>query len=182
MRNGKVVIVCMAILLLTAGPLHAGIDTPAIEKGTKEIGFEVMYIDTDAEFDGHDLGSVSQFSFSGSLGYFITKYHEVGAGLSYEKVDNGDDTSSFIIGASYTFNLTTVSETIVPVIGGQIGVVQYDMFDESESGIFWRIHGGMRFLPVDNVSINVGVGYQSESPGDFDLTAIGVIGGISFLF
>ena len=164
--------------------VHAGLEIPAIEKGTIELSFDILYSEIDMEYQGSDLAEISRLRFRLSVGYFLTKYHEVFVGCGFEKIENPpiQDSTDFSGSFGYSFNLTTLSEIFVPYVGASMNFRRIENLLSSESGWGWSMNGGLRFLLIEHVSIYFGPEYSFEKSGGFDFKTIGLSGGFSILF
>jgi len=169
---------------LCSAPFHR---VEAIEKGTSEVYFLFSYSRQTVTVDGTEVvDPIHSIVLSGTYGYFLTPLIEPSIGLAGSYMRQGsEDTMIVELVPGVLLNVTTLSDVLVPYVGGRIGVAYVDL-GGGEVGFIWNLGGGLRYLVTKNVSFNFEVGYKQyilDTDGKttrFDF--IPVSAGISFLF
>lgn len=184
--------VFLCVFLLVPNLARSESDGPAIQQGATEINLALSYANQKLKVEGDKVGdSANSVSFSAFAGYFLTPMHELGGSVAVSYLDQGDvDATTLEIGPAYIFNLSTVSDVVVPYIGAQIGLAYVDAgiggVGDSSTGFSWSVQGGIRFLVASNVSLNVQAGYKqyrfSINDASVTLEFIPVAAGFSILF
>lgn len=127
-------------------------------------------------YDGEKVGDsekTSNFSFTPSVGYFVIDNLAVGLGLSLDlSKDEDDDTqTTFAVtpGVTYYFPLDGM---IKPFLGANVGfassTTKSGSTKEKTSGLTFGGGAGVAFFLKDNVSLDLGLGYQQVNLKDDD--------------
>jgi hypothetical protein len=186
MRTKKTGIIFAGCVIasLSSAPSHR---VEAIEKGTSEIVFLFSYSRQTVTVEGTEVvDPIHSIVLSSTYGYFLTPMFEpsIGLGGSYMK-QGSEDTMIIELMPGLLLNVTTLSDVLVPYVGGRIGFAYVDL-GGGEVGFVWNLGGGLRYLVAKNVSFNLEVGYKQyilDTDGKTTrLDFIPVSAGISFLF
>ena len=128
-----------AIVVFAAGPALAVM--PMINQGTKSLGVSGTLDDTGNDF---------RLALSGSGGYFLMDYIEVGVGVGASLI--GSDYKEF--GASvfgeYNFDL---GMPVVPIAGASAGFEWADWDGDSDGYVSLGLWGGAKYFLVDYAAI-----------------------------
>lgn len=139
-----------------------------------------------------DMDEFSMTTLSGQLNInrFLSDNFSLGCALrvSLSEEEDGDKSTSmqtFLLGRG-DFYLGTNFD-VIPYIGAQIGVINYEYNDDSESTFTYGAHGGFKFFLSENISWNaeldVSVYTQEADYGeDTDITVTSFLVGMSYYF
>ncbi len=133
----KTIIACL-ITSLVALPIMA---QPMLQQGTRAVGLSGRIDD-----DGDDLGVF----MSGSAGYFIMDYVEVGIAVSGGF--RGSDFKTLSVGGYGEFNFDIGSD-LVPYIGAQAGLTWYDTKFDDDTVLEFGAYGGARYFFINYAAI-----------------------------
>jgi hypothetical protein len=164
------IILVFSVLFLFAS--HANAQQ---EKGDKEVTF----FSSGFSIGVGDSSGFSNFHLVGSMGYFITRRNEIGAGTSLSISRSRNCSSSFdangnLISQScdtdtdffmglvgfYRYNFARKGAKGFPFVGGQIGVS--DLTHNFTGNVSARAHVGYKYFLKRNVALDFSVGYSAE--------------------
>ncbi len=171
MRKSLTIVVITVTMMLFCGQAVAD----QFEKGTYELQFDFALVDT-------DVGSTVEFVTS--VGYLLTRNHQVGPLLSYTR-DDPDDAATvdgFGLGAFYNYNFVTIADQLIPYVGAELQFFGGDFGDQYDTGL--QLYGGIRVMPNKHAAVNVKLFFDQKSgSGDVeDLDSTGIAAGLSIFF
>lgn len=125
-----------------------------LKKGNMELSFAFSYDDLSPD-SGEDAKT---YNLDGAWGYLLTDRNELGATLSYAKVEGGGVSADAMrYGAFYNFNFAA-GDMANPYIGAQIEGFSGDLSDFYDMS--YGISGGVKFYPWANGGFNFGARYD----------------------
>jgi len=161
-----VTIAVVALLMVgAAGSVQAN----QLEKGDKEINFNVSYTDISP-----DVGdSLKTTQIDGRFGYLLTHAHEVGFMLDYMKIEDGSSADASIYGVFYHYNFRA-GETMNPYVGAQVYAFGGDLGDVYDTS--YGLQAGIKVYPWDHAGFNFGLSWDTlngkDAFGDGDQTKL----------
>lgn len=135
----------LALFAVLAGAVSPALATP-LEDKLNEWSFDVSWIDVD------DVGSTT--NIDGQWQWILTPkgYHEVGARLTYLKIDPdfGSSSDAMIFGPVYTFNWFP-DKPVTGYVSGSFGFVSGDLGDVVDDQ--WSIDVGAKMFVGDSAAV-----------------------------
>ena len=119
------------------------------EEGDKEI--QIQGAITNTKSSKYDYDS-TVYNIQLNLISFYSSY--LSGGLSLQYSESGSDYTQ--TGLAYRIDgyLGDATSKHVPYIGGTLGLFSTSAGDSRDGGIYWGIHGGLKYFVEENISLN----------------------------
>ena len=126
--------------------------------------------------------SLSQFSLTAAVDYFILDHLAVGGLISYQNLSNDNSASSIAIGphALYAFD-AFADDDLYPFADISVGFAQTND-GQTESGYFFKIGGGVNYAIKPNLGIVGTLHYAAYNLSDYNYSGIELNGGLVGMF
>ena len=180
MRN-RGIVAALAVIVATMAWGSSALHAATLEKGTIELTPSLGFNRNSLSVSGTDVGTLTNFSASGEIGYCVTNHFEVGGGLlmTYQSIDDpisgSESSTAFGVIGGVQYNFSSAGQ-MVPFARAAIGILTNSgslSVGEETSFIAPMLQAGIRLLVGTSASVNCGIGYrhQTNTFGAQDLSA-----------
>ena len=147
--------VVLVLFGFAASPLSAS----TLQEKQQETSFSASWVDTE------DVGTTMQADGQWQW-IFGSGYHEVGAILSYLKVDpdSGPSSDATILGPIYTFNWMPANDKVTGFLEASYGIVSGDLGDVVDNA--WTASVGAKLFVGDSAAVRFDLFFRSLQGAD----------------